>query len=224
MSGDLTPATKSGTSFSNTGPWAPQVPFLLKGFGQAGDTFLDSNIPDYMSSAVNNLWNSSNNPILTPNTDAASAAVQKTLSGDYLSGGAGAKAALDAASRAITPQIASQFASGGRYGSGLSKSAETTALGDVYANQFNNERNRQMEAAGIAPNLDMTPFNMKQQQLSNMMTAGGARQNAILNFLRAIGGNYGGTASGNANQTSMPAQYNNPFQEGLGSALMLANL
>ena len=227
MSGDMTPAQQqqSQSQFSQSSPWGPQIPFLTQGFNAAANTFLNSGIPNYMPQAVTNLWNSANSPLNTSNTNAASSQVQSTLNGNYLSGGKGFNDAFDAAKRQILPQVDSQFATAGRTGSGLAQTAQTQALGDSFAGLYNQERNRQMGAAGMAPTLDSVPFQMQQQKLGNMMEAGSAGQNAILNFMRAVGGNYGGTSMGfgNSQGTSTPAQYNNPFEEGLGALSLLSS-
>ena len=79
-----------------------------------------------------------------------------TLNGDYLHGGAGFDAAQQAAYNRITPQVQSAFSGGGRLQSGLAQTAQTQALGDSFAGLYNNERNRQLQAAQVAPSVDGT--------------------------------------------------------------------
>lgn len=76
-----------------------------------------------------------------------------TLGGNYLYGGAGFNAALDAASRRITPQVASMFSGAGRLNSGLAQTAQTQALSDAFASQYGQERNNQMQAMALSPTL-----------------------------------------------------------------------
>jgi hypothetical protein len=73
----------------------------------------------------------------------------QTLQGDYLYGGQGFNAALDAAHNKIAPMVQGQFASGGRYGGGLAQEAETSALADAFAGQYGQERQNQMYAMGM---------------------------------------------------------------------------
>jgi hypothetical protein len=221
MSGDTTPQTQTQSQFSSSSPWAAQIPYLMQGFNAAGGLL---NTPQYMPAALNNVWSFANSPTATPNVNAASNQLQQTLNGNYLTGGAGFNSAFDAAKRQILPQVDSQFASAGRTGSGLAQTAETQALGDSFSGLYNQERNRQMSAAGMAPNLDEMPFQMQQQKMQDMLTAGGAGQDAIMNFMRTIGGNYGGTTSGNSSGTMTPAQYNNPLEEGLGIGGLLSSM
>lgn len=79
-----------------------------------------------------------------------------TLNGSYLFGGQGFNQAQQAASNRIIPQVNSMFGAAGRSGSGLAQSEMTRQLGDSFAGLYNNERNRQIQAAGIAPNVDGT--------------------------------------------------------------------
>ena len=79
-----------------------------------------------------------------------------TLGGDYLYGGPGFDAAQQAAYNRITPQVQSAFSGGGRLQSGLAQTAHTQALGDSFAGLYNSERNRQLQAAQIAPSVEGT--------------------------------------------------------------------
>lgn len=80
-------------------------------------------------------------------------ALEDTLSGEYLYGGEGFNAALDAASRAITPRVKSAFNRSGRTGGGLAQAAMAEELGDVFAGMYGQERGRQQQAIGMAPQM-----------------------------------------------------------------------
>jgi hypothetical protein len=73
----------------------------------------------------------------------------QTVGGDYLYGGKGFNAALDAAHSQIAPMVQGQFESGGRYGSGLAQEAETSALANAFAGQYGMERQNQLAAMGM---------------------------------------------------------------------------
>jgi hypothetical protein len=77
----------------------------------------------------------------------------QTLGGDYLYGGPGFDAAMGAAQRTITPMVQGQFEKAGRFGGGLAKEAETSALADAFAGLYGQERQRQMQAAAMAPSV-----------------------------------------------------------------------
>lgn len=79
--------------------------------------------------------------------------LRDTASGKYLHGGAGFNAALDAANRANQARISSQFGGGGRFGSGLHRTAETQALGDSFAGLYGQERQHQEAAGSLLPQL-----------------------------------------------------------------------
>lgn len=76
-------------------------------------------------------------------------ALTSTAQGDFLAGGQGFDAAVDAALRAARPQILSTFGGAGAGGAtgGLAQTAIGTAAVDAFARQFGDERNRQLRAA-----------------------------------------------------------------------------
>ena len=75
-------------------------------------------------------------------------ALNATARGDYLFGGEGFDAAVDAAVRAAQPHIASSFGGTvGGVGSGLAKHAVGQSAIDAFANQYANERRNQVGAA-----------------------------------------------------------------------------
>jgi hypothetical protein len=75
--------------------------------------------------------------------------VMRNMNGDYLYGGSGFNAALDAAQRQVLPQVNSAFERAGRTGSGLAAEAQTRALGDAFASQYGQERQNQLAAMGM---------------------------------------------------------------------------
>lgn len=87
----------------------------------------------------------------SPVQQSANQELMRTLNGDYLHGGSGFNAAYQAAANKIIPQVESKFALGGRYGSGLAREAETSALADAFASQYQNERQNQLRSMMFAP-------------------------------------------------------------------------
>jgi hypothetical protein len=80
-----------------------------------------------------------------------------TSRGDYLYGGPGFNAAVEAAQRQITPQLTSMWGGAGRSDSGLSRVASTQALGDIFAGQYGQERGRQLQAQQLLPGMSLLP-------------------------------------------------------------------
>jgi len=152
MKGDSTPATTTTTSE----PWAPQQPYITSGLENAKQAFLDT--PPYMPefdpatiAAQNGILNAANTPGLYGDT---SSMIDKTLRGDYLTGGEGFNAALNAARNEIIPKVQSEFAARGRTGSGLAQTAETGAIGDAFSKLYEQERENQLRAGALAPGVD----------------------------------------------------------------------
>lgn len=100
-------------------------------------------------------------------------ALQQTAAGDFLMGGQGFDAAVDAAVRAARPGILSTFGSAGSGGGtgALAQAAIGQSAVDAFARQFAQERANQLGAAG---------------QLANLGLAGQAQQLGALGQLAGI--------------------------------------
>ena len=79
--------------------------------------------------------------------------LRKTIGGDYLMGGPGFERAQLEARRQVQP-IASQFVRSGRTNSGLAQAAITEAAMRPFADTYSDERNRQLQAINIAPQIE----------------------------------------------------------------------
>jgi hypothetical protein len=99
----------------------------------------------------------------SPQMQAANKLNTDTLNGNYLYGGQGFNAAVDAATRKILPQVNSSFERAGRTGSGLAAQAQTQAIADAFAGQYGQERNNQLQAGGLA----LAGTNSMAQQLAS---------------------------------------------------------
>ena len=91
--------------------------------------------------------------------------INKILQGDYLSPTTNpySQALFNQMAGDVTSQVQSQFSKAGRLGSGANQEILSRSLGElanrVYGDQFNMERDRQFQAAQIAPQLGEMDFN-----------------------------------------------------------------
>lgn len=130
---------------------------------------------------------------------AATDALTSTAQGDFLYGGEGFNAAIDAAMRKIQPQLISTFGAAGPGGAtgGLSRAAIGQATADAFANQYGAERRNQMSAAdrlaalglaeqqGAAGLLGQTGASTLQNALGASQALGGFGQNERSNQLNS---------------------------------------
>lgn len=85
---------------------------------------------------------------------------QRTMAGDYLSPDSNPwlKQTFDSGANAIQARLGSQFGGAGRFNSGAMAGATGQSLtdlaGNIYGGNYQQERNRQMQAMGMAPMLD----------------------------------------------------------------------
>lgn len=152
----------------NSAPWAAQQPYLTQGFERAKtdilntpQTFFPGQTYANFSPQTEQALNLTQQRALagSPAQDAANQQIQGTINGDYLYGGPGFDAAFNAASNRILPDIQSRYAQGGRFGSGLGRTSEASALGDAFASQYGNERQNQLQASYFAPQLAQADYN-----------------------------------------------------------------
>lgn len=213
----------STTTVQNTAPWTGQQPYLMEGFQNAENAFLRDQPPAYYigpeispNSATTEQAQSLQRARAlagSPLNGSTTGMLNNTLNGNYLFGGKGFDEALAAASRKINPMVDSPFERGGRAGSGLAATARQQATSDSFANLYNNERERQMGAAQLAPGA----ANMDYNDISKLADVGGAedrlnqerinadknrwdyyansRRNSVADFIKLIQGNYGQSSS-----------------------------
>jgi hypothetical protein len=245
----MPPQTTTTNSVSE--PWKVQQPYLQQGFSRAADLFLNNHAPMYpgemvapyspetqvaqslitnraidgspvMNAGNNTLQNYLSNDYL--NSD-------KTANGDYLYGGQGFNAAVDAAIRRATPQVNSQFALSGQTGrTGLADAAIAQQGLDAFASQYANERQlqeaaknnlsqNQMRALTMAPTYAANDYNdyaqllnvgqMQDQQNQKLINENMYKfnypyetaQNNLTKYMGLVQGNYGGSQSGTSTGT-----------------------
>lgn len=158
------PATT--TTVQKADPWSGQQPYLTDIFTQAqtlsgtpqefypGQTFADQSPETQLAMGAQ-----ANRAVMgSPLTGAAQNELTQTLSGSYLdAGNPYFSNAMNAAANQIRPRIDSQFAAGGRYGSGLHSGTMAQALSDTagqlaYQN-YGDERMNQMRGMLFAPQM-----------------------------------------------------------------------
>lgn len=234
----------STTTVQKSDPWDQQKPYLITGFQQA---------ENLLNQPTNQFYPNSTVVPFSPETELAlnmqtSRAIQgsplqaasnqqltNTLNGDYLYGGQGFNAAIDAATRKILPQINSTFEAAGRTGSGLAATAQTQAIADAFANQYGNERENQMRAMFATPQIASQDYEnisklaevgaqyetMGQEQLAEDIARYDYDQNArkqqVADYLNMIQGNYGGTQTSTAKASGGSGA--SPYLGALGGAL-----
>ena len=170
-----------GRKDKTTGPWKPQGEALQPGYDQAREQFLGpGNQYDewYRKQMAERGMGGSDLE------RAGNQQLQDTLGGDYLYGGKGFDAALDAASNKIIPKVQSGYEGMGRHGSGLEKTAQTGAIADAFAGLYNQERGRQMGAANQVPQYSGMDYN----NIGAVGQAGDQQRQWIERYLRSIGG------------------------------------
>lgn len=249
MSGGISGGGGGGTTVQRTEPWQEQKPYLIRGFQEAQSRVLDQT-PEYFPGQTVVPFSPETEAAIgittqralqgSPLDTAAYQNIMGTLSGDYLQGGDAFQQSLDAAvrdtERRVLPRIDSAFNRSGRFGSGLAQEAVASAIADTvgsrYADNYAAERENQLRASVLAPQIADRPFS----DASRLAEVGAARENlsgqqladqvSRYNFARDIGrqqladymsliqGGYGGTSTQTQN---VPR---NPVLSGAGGALL----
>lgn len=178
----------------------------------------------------------------SPLTNAAKNYTQGLLGGDYLK--PDSNPYLDGmfsnAADQVQQRVNSAFGGAGRYGSGINQEVMTRELGktaqDVYGQNYENERNRQMQGLLFAPQLANQDY-FDIGQLANVGASKDTRSqdlinsdidkynynsnlpaNALRNYIGLTGGNYGGTT------TSSTPYYSNQAGNALSGGLLGSQL
>lgn len=254
------------TNFSSsTKPWSEQIPYLQAGFAKAKNLFLDNMPPIFpndmsvkyspetetaldlaslralngspiIQSAQNQLYNTMNGQYLD----------NPTTRGNFLHGGAGFDAAVNAATRKIIPTIDSAYNKAGRFNSGLTDVARTQAISDSFAGQYGqerqlqeqayqNERDKQMQSLFFTPqisSMDYEDFSrlgqvgqLREQMMQNQLNEQMYRYNypyqiprdQLMQYMPLVQGNYGGDTSGTSTTTGLSQVVQN---QGGGNGLL----
>lgn len=179
---------QQGMQTVNTGPWAPQQPYLEDAFAKAKSLYGDNIRTEFAPGTVagtdpiqarahGDIVHQAN--VGTPSLGAANTLNLDTLRGRYLDPASnpwlkstfnmGADDVTRAYQTATAPGTSATFSGGGRYGSGsynLANEGNKRALGStldnlatqIYGGNYQTERNRQMDAVGQAPMLAQAKY------------------------------------------------------------------
>lgn len=145
---------------------------------------------------------------------------QKTVQGDYLYGGSGFDAYMEAAQNKIQPMVQGAFNQAGRLNSGLTEVANTQALADSFAQLYGQERGRQQGALAMAP--QMAQFGASPGELAYQtgQMSDAEYETQLDDYLRRLTG-VGSTYS---KSTSEQPLFGNDLLELLGGASSVAGL
>lgn len=226
----------STTTVQNNDPWKGQQDYLTYGFEQARDIYdnatpqyyPDSTIAPQSTSTRYGLYSLENRGMYGNEAmNDAQKQLQSTINGDYI-GSANLNPYFDQARGSID----SQFAGAGRYGSGMHQTALAEKFGQIAANQYNTERQQQLDAINSAPTFAAADYN----DINAILQTGAARdsyaqsqlnadidrynydqtsaQSALADYMRMIQGNYGSSA------TTVGTQKQSTMDQVLGIASM----
>jgi len=210
-----TPAT---TTAQNVAPWEPQQNPIIYGLLDAQNNVRNRQLNYFPGQTYAEFSPQTEQALnLTEQRALAGSPVQRgasdqalsTIRGDYLYGGPGFNAAYQAAANRIIPDIESRFAKSGRYGSGLARQAEASALSDAFAKQYGDERQNQLRTMLAAPQLAGADYNdflrlagvgqqregQSQKKINEDIARFNFYQNEPLervrNYMALVSGNYG---------------------------------
>ena len=244
---------KQVTQTSTSQPWSVQAPYIDYGMNQArtlyeegGPAYYGGNTVSPMAPQIEQGINMTENAAMTGGYGVDAAANNQlidTLSGSYLGANPYLDQMYDTAADRARRAMDSQFAKGGRYGSGVHQDLMGENLsdmaGNLYGKSYENERGRQMQMAGLAPSISNQNYvpgqamidsgNIVQGQANEQIAADKARwdynQNQpyanLSNYMNTINGDYGNSQS----QTTNTPMYNNSTATNiLGGAMAGADI
>ena len=250
MSGGSSQPSGYQTVQQNTAPWGAQQPYLQEGFKQAQENVLNRPTSFYPGSTVVPLSDQTKTALgmiqdraTNPNNLNASATgqLQNTLNGGYLNSNPYLGGVMDQALNKVRSSLDSQFNLAGRTGSGAAANAfaenASNALTNIGYQNYNDERQRQQQAALIAPQQNAANYNDAAQlagvgstyeqqagnQLQDQINRFNYNQqepaNRIQNYMGLVQGNYGQQSS-----TQTPIYSQNPWSQALGMGAGLTGI
>ena len=245
----LTPKFGGGggttTSTQKSEPWKALQPYLKDVFGQAQgiyqgqgpEYYPDPNVVPFSPISQLGLQMMQGRAFEgSPLIDESQSQLQKTIGGDYLNANPYLDAAYERGARAIMPSINATFGMGGRTGSGAHQDALGTGLADlatgIYGGNYQQERDRQMAALGMAPSMSMLDYadldrllgvgsayeSKDQQYLQDQINRFDYYQNLptqkLEDYAKFFTGNFGGKTT-----TTQPTYGGDPLMQALGLGL-----
>ena len=239
----------TSTTVQNADPWKGQQPYLTAGFAQA-QNLLNKGGPQYYSGQ--NYINQSPETLQalqatmqraqqgSPTMGLAARSVNDTLAGKYLTPDSNPYLGqyFQQGVNSALPSLSATFSNAGRTGAQAQSQGMADMYGamgrDIYGGAYNNERNLQMQALGMAPAIAANDYQdlAKQaavgqaydQQAQNVLNANMERWNfnqerpysALDRYMQQIAGNYGQSTN---STTKNPATGGNPIGGALGGAM-----
>ncbi len=202
------------TQTTNNAPWAAQQPYLTHGFAEQRRLYDNgpSTVIPFSQQTEQALQMQQQRAMNSP----AQGQLDATMRGDYLYGGPGFNAAYGAAADQIMPSVQSMFSRAGRTGSGLAQGEMTKQLGNAFAGLYGQERNNQMQAMAMSPQIGYAD--------ADRLASVGAQREQLLQdqamepyqrlqqYQQGISGNYGGT------QTTTQPLHRNRLGGAIGGA------
>jgi hypothetical protein len=236
---------QSGTSISKTDsqPWDKQQGYLEYGYNQAGmnysrpKSYYPGSTVVPLSGQTEQALQGMENTATQGNgvNQAALGNIQQTLNGDFLD--PTQNPAFQKAAMGIGSQVGGAFSGAGRYGSGAMANQGREALTDLAAKTYGAERQNQMQALGLAPQISPLAYadnqmlaqvggvreaqagSQIQDQLARWNFAQNEPQQRLAQYMATVaGGSPGGQTT-----TSQPI-YSNPWATGVGLASSAAGI
>lgn len=180
--------TVQSSTIQKADPWSEQQPYLKEQYAGAQDLYRQpaefypgQTFASFSPETEAALAAQSNRAVEgSPLTGAYQGQLTDTLGGNYLMAGNPYFSAMaDRITAEVQPQIDARFASHGRSGSGLHGRAIGEGLGDAlgalaYQN-YGDERTRQMQAAGMAPQAAQQDY----FDIAKLAEVGGSREDLV---------------------------------------------
>lgn len=214
-------------------PWSEQQPFLKTGFKGAEEDVLNRELSYFPDSTVVPLSGETELSLGgttaraaggSPLNAAASNQLTSSMGNDFLNqGNPNFQSMASRIGNTVAPQITSQFAQGGRAFSPAHAESMARGIGDAIApvahQNYENERARQLQAAGMAPgqsaqdyvdlgklgDVGVTRENLSREELDEQIQRHNFAQseptNRLAQYMGLIQGNYGGTSTATATGT-----------------------
>jgi hypothetical protein len=163
----------SSKSKTKNDPWKPAQPYIIKGMQQTNAVF-DQQQPilEANSKLAQEAYRQLAPGAFGPNqlVSDGQGFLSRTLAGDYLDSNPYLDQYVGDVLGDVGDQVRSEFSQAGRYGSGYNQSILARELGRastaIRGQEFGNERNRQMQAAGMVPSLRQAEYLGVQPALS----------------------------------------------------------
>ena len=255
------------SSTTSTEPWKGQQPYLTAGFSEAKNLYDQGPADFFPGQTYSNMDPATSQGLFSqyqtatdgnPLVGGAASNLTDTLSGKYLTPESNPylSGTFDTAAdklsenfeRSVIPGISSQFGATGGAGSTMHELALGTAAGeytdslrglgsDIYGGNYANERNRQLQAAQMAPGVREAQFadaaklqqvgarneaqsdKVIQDQINRYNYDANKQQASLQDYMSMITGNYGSTSTSRSSSSSAGS----PIATAIGAGMTAAS-